>query len=76
MQPRTLLNTAHAYDAGIMGYDRPCDPQEDGEGLILAREKDGWFVLIGPDGEISLPPLAAREVAREILGLTRAAKVA
>lgn len=64
---RTLLDSAHAYDAGVMGFDGPCDPVEDGEGLIVRQTRDGWFVLNGPDGEINLSPAMAKQVV-SVLG--------
>lgn len=76
MQPRTLLNTADRADAGFCGYDRPVCPHEDGEGFILTQEADGWFTLTGPDGSVQLPPAAAVQVARAMLGVRAARKVA
>lgn len=74
--PITLLDTNHRADAGFCGFDRACDPYEDGEGLILIREDDGWFTLTGPDGSVQLPPQAAQEVGRALLGVNRASRAA
>lgn len=55
---RTLLDTNTVFDARLLGYDGPCDPREDGEGLLVTFITDpnvGPIVtLYGPDGEIAL----------------------
>lgn len=66
MQPRTLLDSTYACDAGLMGFDGPCDPAEDGDGLIVTRLADGWVRLNGPDGEIMLSPTMARVLGRTL----------
>ena len=76
MQPRTLLNTADRADAGFCGYPGPVCPHADGEGFILTQEADGWMTLTGPEGSVQLPPRAAVQVARAMLGVRAARKVA
>lgn len=76
MQPRTLLSTADRADAGFCGYSAPCDPHEDGEGFILTQEADGWFTLVGADGAVQLPPAAAVQVARAMLGVRSGRRIA
>lgn len=72
---RTLLDTTSSYDAGLLGYDAPCDPAEDGEGLKLTVEQHPQvgpiFKLVGPDGEIELYEGAARAVIDMIEGLLK-----
>jgi transglutaminase-like putative cysteine protease len=56
----TLIDTReHCYGV-LLGYEGPADPQEDGQGLVVTRDAQGWVTLLGPDGEIRLDP---REVA-------------
>lgn len=68
----TLLNTTDRADAGFCGYDGPTDPDQGG--LIVTRDADGWIVLNGSDGEIKLPPQAARRMAEAILGSAQAGR--
>lgn len=67
---RTLIDTTTSFDAGWLGYDAPCDPQEDGEGLILTVESHPQhgpiFKLVGPDGTVELFEGCARAVAEAI----------
>lgn len=73
----TLLDTREKFDAGLLGYDGPCDPREDSEGLIITHET-GFplsITLLGPEGEINLSGTAeVREVANALLSALRAAE--
>lgn len=56
---RTLIDSRERYDASVLGYDGPRDPQEDGEGLIVTARIAGFDTiptasLQGPDGCIEL----------------------
>lgn len=72
LRTRTLIDTRTDFDARSMGYDQACDPQTDGEGLVLTYQ---WhkgvgpcFKLQGPEGEIELTGAAeAAAVAGAIL---------
>ena len=59
---RTLLDTAHRYDAGVCGYDQPAQP---GEPDHLAVHFDGRgsipSLIINGDGEVQIHGLAAIE---------------
>lgn len=63
---RSLLSTTCSYTAGLLGYDGPMDPREDGYGFELSVDGDG-FSLVGPDGEVRLDPSEAKMIAEEIL---------
>jgi hypothetical protein len=71
---RLLLNSNERFDAVSMGYDAPCDPHEDGRGLIVSAEAHEAFgprvVLNGPDGEVEL--VGEAEVKAVIAALTKA----
>lgn len=74
MTAHTLIDTRHPFDAGLLGYDGPCDPKEDAEGLIVTAETFAGglraVTLRGPDGEVELLGEAAiREVAKTLLAL-------
>jgi len=73
----TLISTTDRFDAGLLGYERACDPREDSEGLIVTLD-DGLPLsirLLGPEGEINLSGKAeVREVANALLSALRAAE--
>ncbi|MDP1873684.1 hypothetical protein [Phenylobacterium sp.] len=73
----TLISTTDRFDAGLLGYERACNPREDGEGLIITLD-DGFplsITLLGPEGEITLSGKAeVREVANTLLSALRAAE--
>lgn len=66
MTAQRLIDTRHPSDACLLGYDRAVDPSEDGEGLIVTREADGWVTLQGPDGEVRLCPKEALELGKSL----------
>lgn len=56
---RELLNSKNSFDAGVLGYDGPVDPAEDGEGLIVSATPASFATipmvsLVGPDGVVEL----------------------
>jgi hypothetical protein len=63
-----LLDTTDRSDATACGYDGSCDPREDMDGLIVTRDADDWVTILAGDGEIKLPPQAAKVLAEMILG--------
>ena len=70
----TLIDTSNRFDAGLLGYDGPCDPNEDAEGLIVTEQTFAGglraVTLRGPDGEVEiLGEAAIREVAKTLLAL-------
>ena len=72
MTAHTLIDTRVGFDARLLGYDGPCDPNEDAEGLIVTEETFAGglrgVTLQGPDGEVEiLGEAAIREVAKTLL---------
>lgn len=43
---QTLIDTRKEFDAGLLGYDGPCDPTEVGDGLILRETRSDDFVEV------------------------------
>jgi len=58
---RTLFTTEHRFDAGVAGFDYPCEPGTDGGFAVHfdARHSIPTLVINGSDGEVQITGLAA-----------------
>lgn len=73
--PSTLIDTTVRSDARRLGYDGPCHPREDGEGLIVIYRETPLrtmppgvyreLVITVPEGSFELDLTAAREMLIE-----------
>ncbi len=69
---RDLIDTREAFYAGRLGYDGPCDPICDGEGLTVSGVAAGLktlpaITLVGPDGQVELTGRSEIEAVIEAL---------
>lgn len=73
----TPLDTRDHCDAILCGYDRACDPHEDGEGLVIEVETTrtgASATLWGCEGQVTLHGSA--EIHQAILALQSAHRAA
>lgn len=66
---RTLFTTEHAFDAGVAGFDGPCEPGTDGGFSVTfdGRWSQPSVVMNGSDGQIEVVGFQAIRELRKAL---------
>ena len=64
---RTLIDSTARYDAALLGYDAPCDPHEETDGLIVTADADDCITILTGTGEVVLDRIAAEVLAKTLI---------